>query len=354
MPRDPYEVLGVPRDADQETIKKAYRRLAMENHPDRNPGDHQAEERFKDIGRAYEILGDPGRRASFDRWGTPEGAPGMDMGFGLDDAIRSFMEAFGFGGMGGGRTRTRRRGEDVEQILDLTLQEAALGGSRTLQVRRAEPCPDCSGLGADPSAGHRQCPACGGAGRTRSSRRTLLGTFQSVETCEACGGEGRQAVRKCQSCRGSGTRIQERTISVDIPPGITEGYTVRLRNQGHAPGGADPGDLLLTVRSVDYGPFAREGDDLVYVLRLSIPEAALGVALEVPSVSGRPRRVEVRAGSQPGDTVLLRGEGMTRLRGGGRGDLRIRLDVHIPRRLSGSEKKMLSELADSKNFRVER
>ncbi|MDM7993041.1 MAG: J domain-containing protein [Candidatus Fermentibacter sp.] len=361
--RNPYEVLGVPRDAGTDEIKKAYRKAAMECHPDRNPGDRAAEERFKEITLAYEILSDPDKRARFDRFGTADGGPDMSdvfSGFGLDDAIRSFMDAFGWGaggfgsmsGAGSGRgAGPSASGPDIEVDVDLALQEAAHGGPREIRVKRNEPCPACGGTGHDAAAGFDECRECSGAGRVRTARRTLLGTFQSVSGCRACGGSGRIARKKCASCRGAGSEQVERSISVEVPAGISEGYSIRLRGQGDHPGGTVPGDLVLHVRSVDYGPFSRSGDNLVYPLTVSFPDAALGSGFDIPTVEGGTRRIDLPPGTQPGDVVSIRGAGMGRLRGRGRGDLEVRISVYVPRRLSQSEKKALKELAGSGNFR---
>ncbi len=353
--RNPYEVLGVPRDADREVIKKAYRKAAMECHPDRNPGDRAAEERFKEITLAYEILNDPDKKAKYDRFGTVDGGPDMSdvfAGFGMDDAIRSFMDAFGWGG-GFGGAGGPPRGSDIEVAVDLGLREAALGGPREIRVRRNEPCRECSGTGHDEAAGSDSCRECSGTGRLRTARRTLLGTFQSVSACPACSGAGRIPRKKCHACHGNGTASSEKAISVDIPAGISEGYAIRLRGQGNQPGGSTAGDLVLHVRSVDYAPFVREGDNLVYRLTVSFPEAVLGAAFDIPEVEGGGRRIEIPSGTQPGDIVSIRGGGLGRLKGRGRGDLVVRIGVHVPRKLSSSEKKIIRELAGSRNFKKE-
>jgi len=348
--RDPYDVLGVERNATREEVKKAYRRLAFEFHPDRNPGDRAAEDRFKEITLAYEVLNDPDKRARFDRWGTADAPPDLSEmfgGFGLEDAIRAFMENFGFGGFSaGGRSR---KGPDIEISVDLDLSEAALGARREVRVRRSEPCPDCSGSGADSAAGWKTCESCGGRGQIRSSHRTILGSISTISSCSACSGSGRIAGARCHFCGGSGSKTQDRSISVDIPAGMSEGHVLMLRGQGHQPGDSVAGDLSIHVRSVDYGSLKREGDDLVFQVTVSFPEAALGTRVRVPAVQGE-REVEIPAGTQPGDVVVLRGEGMGRLRGRGRGDLRVVVGVYVPRKLSGSEKKALADLSSSRHF----
>jgi molecular chaperone DnaJ len=349
--RDPYEVLGVERDATQDDVKKAYRRLAFDCHPDRNPGDRTAEEKFKEITLAYEVLNDPESRARYDRWGTADGAPDLsDMfgGFGLDDAIRAFMENFGFGGFSAGARS--RKGADIEAGVDLELAEAAFGATREIRVKRAEPCPDCSGSGADSAAGWKTCGSCGGQGRIRASRRTILGSISTVETCADCSGAGRKAGARCRACNGAGSKTFDRSISVDIPAGITEGHVLKLRGHGHQPGEALAGDLSIRIRKVDYGPLKRDGADLVYGVSISIPDAALGSRISVPVIGGE-REVEIPPGTQPGDVIVLRNEGMGRLGGRGRGDLRVHVNVYIPRKLSGAEKRILADLASSRNFR---
>lgn len=353
---DPYEVLGVDRNASSSEIKSAYRRLALKNHPDKNPGDKGAEERFKHISEAYQILSDPVKRDRFDRFGSVEGGPDLSDvfgGFGLDDALRAFMENFGFGGFsaassGGPR---RRRGQDIVVDVELEVREVALGATRELTVMRAEPCPECDGTGADPAEGMMDCPACEGRGRVRTTRRTFLGSIQSVHVCDRCNGRGEVPKKKCPNCSGTGAKTVKRRIKVDVPAGIGEGHYLKLGRQGDFPGTHGvSGDLIVHVKSVDYGPFERTGDDLVYHAEISFPRAALGATIRVPLASGEHRDVDVEGGTQPGDVLLLEGEGIGRLRGRGRGDLRVVIDVYVPRKLSREEKRILSELSESKRF----
>ncbi|MBD3369690.1 DnaJ domain-containing protein [Candidatus Fermentibacteria bacterium] len=354
---DPYEVLEVDRNASSSEIKSSYRRLALKNHPDKNPGDKGAEDRFKRISEAYQILSDPVKRDRYDRFGTVESGPDMSDifgGFGLDDALRAFMENFGFGGFSTTRARTarRRRGQDIVVDVELGVGEVALGATRELTVMRAEPCPECGGDGADPSEGMEDCPACDGRGRVRTTRRTFLGSIQSVHVCDDCDGTGKVPKKKCSVCSGTGAKSVKRRIKVDIPAGIEEGHYLKLGRQGDFPGANGiSGDLIVHVESVDYTPFEREGDDLIYDAVLSFPQAALGTRIEVSMATGESREVEVDSGMQPGDVILLEGEGIGRLRGRGRGDLRVVIDVHVPRKLSREEKRILSDLSESKRFK---
>ncbi len=354
---DPYEVLGVGRDASQSEIKRAYRRLAVRYHPDKNPDEPGAEERFKRVGEAYEILGNPDKRSRYDRFGSADGAPDLgDIfgggGFGFDDALRTFMENFGFGGFGGGRrSRRARRGHDITVDVELDLEEVALGAARELEVRRSEPCPDCDGTGADSDEGLETCGTCGGRGQVRSTRRTFLGSIQTVHECPECGGAGEIPRKKCSSCRGSGATVRRRKLKVELPAGVSAGHFIRLRGQGDHPGaGGLPGDLIVHITSVDYGPFRRDDCDLVVERKISFPQAALGSEVSVPLPEGGEETLEVPSGSQPGDQLVMRGRGIGRLQESGRGDLRVILSVFVPRKLSRSERKALEELSSSRRF----
>ena len=353
---DPYEVLGVSRDASQSDIKRAYRRLAVRYHPDKNPDDPQAEEKFKRVGEAYEILGNPQKRSRYDRFGSADGAPDLgDIfggGFGFDDALRTFMENFGFGGFGGGRRGSRtRRGHDITVDVELDAEEVALGAVRELEVRRSEACSECDGTGADPEEGMETCGTCGGRGQVRSTRRTFLGAIQTVHDCPDCGGAGKRARKECSACRGSGATVRRRKLKVDLPAGVSAGHFIRLRGQGDHPGSAGvAGDLIVHVKDVDYGPFCRDGFDLVVDREVSFPQAALGDEIRVPLPEGGEETVEVPAGTQPGDELVLRGKGIGMLQQRGRGDLRVLLSVYVPKKLSRSERKALEELASSRRF----
>lgn len=360
---NPYEVLGVDRSASAEDIKKAYRTAAMKNHPDRNPGDHKAEERFKKVARAYEVLSDPSRRDAYDRYGTTEdpgashghGMGGMHdifSGFGLDDAMRAFMENFGFssGGSGSGVVK----GEDVTVKVDLDLEEAALGGRREIEVERNVSCGECSGTGADNAAGSETCRQCNGMGKVSSIRNTLLGSFRTVNRCHVCGGSGKIPKKLCSNCRGRGFEKKKSTIAVDLPAGLSAGHYIRLRGQGHHPGQSGiPGDLKLLINKIDYGLFRREEDDLVYPLTISYPQAVLGAEFAVPSPDGDSLRIKVDSGTSAGTRFKLKHHGMGRLHRRGRGDLLVEVDIHVPGKVKRREKELLNKLEESPSFKVE-
>jgi molecular chaperone DnaJ len=349
MSTDPYGILGVERDADHVTIKSAYRKLALKYHPDRNPGDLAAEEKFKEITQAYEILSDPGKRERFDRTGSPDGMPDMSDffgGFGMDDALRAFQDIFGFG-----RARENSVGEDAVIDIELTLKEAALGSSREITVERNEHCSVCNGTGADPEKGMKQCERCGGQGRIRTVRRTLLGAIQSVEACPSCRGAGSIPVEVCRGCKGTRLDSRERKISVDLPAGVSVGHFIRLRGQGHFPqSDGPPGDLILRIRDIDYGLFQREGFDLIYRTRISFPDAALGTEITIPAVEEESIDIPIPPGVQPGEKLVLKKKGIKKLRGFGRGNIVVVADVYVPEKLSRKEKAVLKELGESEHF----
>jgi len=351
MNHDPYQVLGVSRDDDHAAIKSAYRRLALQYHPDRNPGDRDAEEKFKEITQAYEILSDPDKRRRYDMTGSADGMPDMSDffgGFGMDDALRAFQEIFGF----------RRSenfssvGEDIVIDVELELREIVAGSTREIKVRRLEHCSTCGGSGAHPDHGLTTCARCGGQGRIRTVRRTLLGTMQTVTVCPDCGGRGSIPEKPCPVCGGSRLEPRERRISVDLPAGISEGHYIRLRGQGNLPPDDGPaGDLLIRVARVDYGGFQRDGYDLVYRTRISFPEAALGTSITVPAVEDEAIGVDLPSGVQPGERLVMKRKGIRKLKGLGRGDIVVIADVYVPKKLSRKEKAILKELADSDSFK---
>ncbi len=361
--RDYYEVLGVSRDASPEEIKKAYRRLAMQYHPDRNPDDKEAEEKFKEIAEAYEVLKDPAKRRRYDQFGH-EGLQGgfgggfADFEFDLADALRTFMSE-GFGGFAdffgmGRQERGRRqppRGSDLQIRLKLSLEEIATGVRKTLRVRKYVRCPECEGTGAKRGTGTRVCPVCRGSGEVRQVSRSLFGEFVNITTCPECGGEGHVIEQVCPRCRGEGRIRDEVTLEVDIPPGVAEGNYLTLRGQGNVgPRGGAPGDAIVVIQEEKHPVFERRGDDLYLELPISFPDAALGADVEVPTLDGR-AVVEIRPGTQPGKVLRLRGKGLPHLNGYGRGDLLVKLLVWVPEKLSERDRQLLEELGRSPDMK---
>ncbi|HEX6938028.1 MAG TPA: molecular chaperone DnaJ [Longimicrobiales bacterium] len=355
--RDYYEILGVPRDADVDAIKKAYRKLALQYHPDRNGGSKEAEERFKEATEAYEVLRDPQKRAAYDRYGhagVGSGASGAGFaGFDFAEALNIFMRDFGGFGLddlfaGGGRRgrRARRKGADMQLRLPLTLAEVAAGVRKTLRVKVLDPCGACSGTGSADGAAPQRCTTCGGSGEVRRVQRSLLGQLVSVTTCPACGGEGHQIVNVCRSCAGEGVARAEREVQVEVPPGVSSGDYITLRGQGNAGArGAPRGDIIVVLEVEEDPRFVRDGADLILDFPITFTQAALGAEVEVPTVDGA-AHLHIPAGTQPGRLLRLKGKGLPQLRGGGRGDLIVRIHVWVPTELSPEQASLLRRLAE--------
>ncbi|HEX2105070.1 MAG TPA: molecular chaperone DnaJ [Solirubrobacteraceae bacterium] len=350
--RDPYEVLGVPRDADESTIKKAFRRLARELHPDVNRHDPDAEEKFKEAAEAYEILNDSERRALYDRYGhdglrSGGYAPNFE-GFGsISDLFDAFFGGFGGGGGMGGRAAGPAQGRDIAVGAEITLAEAAKGTSVELSFEAVDACEVCHGNGARPGTPIVTCERCGGAGLLQAVTRSPFGQVMRQMACDVCGGDGRVPSEPCERCDGRGREVRRRTLRVDVPAGITDGQRIRLSGRGHAgERGGPPGDLYVLVRIAPDERFLRDGDDLVTVLDVSAPRAALGATMVAPSLDGEVE-VDIPAGTQPGDVFVVRGHGMPRLRRSRRGDLRVVVNVVVPRRLTREQRKLVEKLADS-------
>jgi molecular chaperone DnaJ len=352
IPRDPYDVLGVPRDADETSIKKAFRRLARELHPDVNAHDPQAEDKFKEAAEAYEILSNAERREIYDRHGH-EGlrSGGMGPNFEGFGSISDLFEAFfgagfggGFGAHGGGPVQ----GDDALLGIEIELKEAAAGVRVPVSFEAVDACGHCAGEGAEPGTEVRSCERCGGSGVVQMVARSPFGQVMRQAACDACRGEGRIPVQPCERCDGRGRVVGQRHLAVDVPPGIADGQRIRLAGSGHAgEHGGPPGDLYVQVRVRPDERLMRDGDDLVTVLDVAAPLAALGADLPAAALDGD---VEVRVptGTQPGEVLLVKGEGMPQLRRPERrGDLRVIVNVMTPRRLSERQRELLSELADS-------
>jgi molecular chaperone DnaJ len=346
--RDPYEVLGVQRDADETQIKKAFRKLARELHPDVNRHDPDAEEKFKEAAEAYEILSDSERRATYDRYGhdglrSGGFAPNFE-GFG---SISDLFDAF-FGGGFGGTAAGPAQGRDVAVHADISLADAAAGTSVELTFEAIETCEVCRGNGAKPGTPIVTCERCGGAGVLQAVTRSPFGQVMRQMACDVCHGEGKIPSEPCENCDGRGREVRRRTLRVDVPAGIGDGQRIRLSGRGHAgERGGPPGDLYVLVRIEPDERFLRDGDDLVTVLDVSAPRAALGARVKAPGLDGEVD-VEIPAGTQPGEVFAVRGEGMPRLRRSGRrGDLRVVVNVVVPRRLNREQRKLAEKLADS-------
>jgi len=364
MKRDYYDVLGVGRDAGEAEIKKAFRGLARQFHPDVNPDDPEAEANFKELAEAYEVLSDDQTRAAYDRYGFDglkgQGAPDFSQ-FGFSDLFDVFFggDPFGSGmrGAGGspfGASAGAPRGDDVEAEVELDLVEAVFGVSTTVEVRADVACEVCQGSGAKPGTGRETCPQCKGTGRTREiSSLGGFGQFVRTSTCSVCRGQGSIVREPCDKCRGTGRRRASRTVTIEVPAGIADGQRLRLTGEGGAGGpGARPGDLYVLARVRSDPHFLRDGDDLVYRLDLTMVDAALGMKTVVPALDGDVE-LKLPAGSQPGDVKVFRNRGVPVLQGYGRGDLRVVLNVTVPRHLSDEQRDVLQrfeELSTDKNY----
>jgi molecular chaperone DnaJ len=347
--RDLYEILGVDRNASEDDIRKAYRRLARELHPDVSP-DPATEERFKEVTAAYEILRDPSKRRQYDRYGDggSVGSPFADVA----DLFDAFFGGGGFGmggGFGTGRTvRVSRvqRGEDVFAQTELAFEEAAFGAERELDLARLVSCDRCGGSGAEPGTSPVTCRTCGGTGRVQDVRRSVFGTVMTARPCTVCEGSGEEIVERCAECRGEGRRSVSGTLTISIPAGVSDGLELRVPGEGHAGRSGGPaGDLYLTLRVRPHAVFDRRGQDLFAVLDVSVPQAALGAELEVPTL-GAVETVRLEPGTASGTTIRIRDQGLPNLGRRGRGDLFLTVHVETPRDLEREERALLERLAD--------
>lgn len=361
--RDYYEVLGVPRNATPEEIKKAYRKLALQYHPDRNPGNKEAEEKFKEISEAYAVLSDEEKRAQYDRWGhagpqmagTGYGGFGFDLGdFDPFDLFRSvFGSAFGEDLFGSYQFRQRRRetprGSDIDIELPLTLEEIAQGTTKKVKVRYLRPCEVCGGSGS--SSGRSEvCPRCGGSGEVRHTTESFFGRVINVTACGMCNGEGRVIRDPCSSCNGQGLVRDEKIISIKVPAGVSTGNFLRLQGEGNfGPRGGAPGDIIVHIVEKPHDLFTRHGDDVLYEMEISYPEAVLGTSVEIPTLYG-PVRLNIPPGTPPGKLFRLKGKGIQHLNAPGAGDQIVRITIFVPKKVGTREKKLLEELKNSETF----
>ncbi|HEY6092941.1 MAG TPA: molecular chaperone DnaJ [Gemmatimonadales bacterium] len=363
MKQDFYEVLGVAKSATEADVKKAYRKLAMECHPDRNNGDKAAEERFKLVTEAYEVLRDPQKRAAYDRYGHegPRAAGFSSMHFDLSEALMVFMRDFGLGGsggaggsagfafdslFGGGTRRDRRRGHDIKVGLKLTLAEVASGATKTVRIKSLDTCPECEGSGAKAGTKPVPCGTCGGSGEVRRQAQSLFGQFLTVSPCPTCAGEGSVVHSPCLRCGGDGRVKSEKTIQIDVPAGVADHHYLTLRGQGvPGPRNGPRGDLIAVLDIKDDPRFERHGDDLVYDLAVTYAQAALGAEVQVPTPFGQ-STLRIEPGTQTGMAYRLRNKGLPRLGEGGHGDLHVRIHVWTPTKVTPEQRKLLEKLRE--------
>ena len=352
--QDYYNTLGVDKNSSKEEIKKAYKKLALKHHPDKNKGDKESEEKFKEIGEAYSVLSDENKRARYDQFGH-EGLRGASSGgggfggFDFGDAESIFEQFFG-GGFGGGRGRSRRssrrKGADLQIKIKLTLEEIAKETVKKVKLKKYVTCSHCGGSGAKNPSSVKKCSTCGGTGEVKSVQRSIFGQFVNVTSCSACDGLGEVITERCPNCAGEGRVRDEKTISIKIPPGVSEGQYITLSGEGNAGmRNAPAGDLLAIIVEQDHKYFHRDGEDIYYDLKLSVAEAALGTNLEVPIIGGK-IKVKIPSGTQPGKKLMIKGKGLPILHGYGTGDMIIRITVWIPKKLSKKAKVLFENIKD--------
>lgn len=346
--RDYYEVLGVGRSASNEEIKKAFRRLAREYHPDVN-NSPDSEERFKEINEAYAVLSDTEKRAAYDRFGHAgvRGTGGVNVDFDFPDFADIFGEFFGFGRTSRRARNVPRRGADLQYRVDLTFEESVFGVEKEIEITRDEVCETCNGSGAEPGTSPVRCATCGGSGEVRQARQTILGSMVQVTTCPACKGSGETIDTPCHTCSGRGLQRRTRKKVVSIPAGVDAGNQIRLAGEGQ-PGvnGGPQGNLYLTINVKPHKYFRRRDDDIVLDLDINVAQAVLGAEVEVPTVDG-PDNLKIPAGTQPGKVLRLRQKGVPHLRSNGRGDQLVVINIDIPARLSSEQRQLFEQLAES-------
>lgn len=360
--RDYYDILGVSKSADEQEIKKAYRKMAVKYHPDKNPGDKAAEESFKEAAEAYEVLSNPEKRARYDRFGHQGmgGAAGGQGGFGggmsMEDIFSQFGDIFGnsgFGGFGfGGQQQGRRvnKGTNLRIKVKLSLEEIANGVEKKIKVNKFVACKPCTGTGAERGSSFNTCPTCNGAGRVTRITNTILGQMQTASTCPSCNGEGRTITNKCKSCSGDGIVREEEVISINIPAGVGEGMQLNVAGKGNAaPRGGIPGDLLVSIEELEHTELKRDGNNLYYDLYINFADAVLGTSVEIPTLEGK-AKFKIDAGTQSGKVFRLRGKGLPEVNSYHRGDLLVDVNIWTPQNLSSEEKALMEKIREAPNF----
>jgi chaperone protein DnaJ len=361
--RDYYEVLGVSKSADATEIKKAYRKLALKYHPDKNPGDKEAEEKFKEAAEAYDVLSNEEKRRRYDQFGHAgvggAGQGGFGGGMSMDDIFSQFGDIFGsfggfsgFGGFGGGRSARRvNRGTNLRVKVKMNLQEIATGIEKKIKVKKYVACQHCNGTGAKDGKSYSTCSTCKGSGQVTRVQNTILGAMQTTSTCPTCEGEGKIINEKCTFCNGEGVLMSEEVISINIPAGVGEGMQLSLSGKGNAArcGGVN-GDLIVLIEEEEHPELVRDGNDLLYNVFIGYPEAVLGETVEIPTIEGKVK-VKIEAGTQPGKILRLRGKGLPDVNGYGKGDLLAKVNVWIPKNLSKDEKKLVEKMKEAEGFK---
>ncbi|MGG7176529.1 molecular chaperone DnaJ [Clostridium paraputrificum] len=351
--RDYYEILGLEKGASDDEIKRAFRKLAIKYHPDKNQGDKEAENKFKELNEAYQVLSDPTKKAQYDQFGTAEpGAGGFGAG-GFGGFDFSDMGGFGdifdtfFGGGGGGRRNGPKRGADIEYSLNLNFEEAVFGVEKEISISRSENCEECHGSGAEAGTSANTCTTCGGSGQVRVQRQTPLGSFVSTTTCDKCGGKGKVIEKPCHTCHGKGNVRKSRKITVNVPAGVDTGNVMPLRGQGgHGENGGTPGDLYIKIRVAPSSKFTRKGNDIYVDAHISMGKAALGTEIKVATVDGDVKYT-VPAGTQSGTLFRLKGKGVPRVNSSGRGDQYVKVIVDIPKNLNDKQKEALEAFMEA-------
>ena len=360
--RDYYEVLGVSKSADATEIKKAYRKLALKYHPDKNPGDKEAEEKFKEAAEAYDVLSNEEKRRRYDQFGHAgvggAGQGGFGGGMSMDDIFSQFGDIFGsfggfsgFGGFGGGRSARRvNRGTNLRVKVKMNLQEIATGIEKKIKVKKYASSQNCNGTGAKDGKSYSTCSTCKGSGQVTRVQNTILGAMQTTSTCPTCEGEGKIINEKCTFCNGEGVLMSEEVISINIPAGVGEGMQLSLNGKGNAArrGGVN-GDLIVLIEE-EHPELVRDGNDLLYNVFIGYPEAVLGETVEIPTIEGKVK-VKIEAGTQPGKILRLRGKGLPDVNGYGKGDLLAKVNVWIPKNLSKDEKKLVEKMKEAEGFK---